>query len=369
MFHQKSINIGRIFGIPIGLDFSWFFIFIFFSWILATGYFPTEFKDWPKWLYLLAGVLTSTLLFISVLLHELGHSIVAMYFKIKVRQINLMVFGGIAKFDREPNNASSELLVALAGPFVNFIIGSALYYLEPLFGSSVFILAIVKFLVYINIVLAIFNLVPGFPLDGGRVFRAIVWGITHNQRKATIMASGLGRIIAFTFIFWGALEILRGNTADGIWVIFIGWLLDSAASAQIQQSNIREMLEGHKAKEAMNPNFAVIPSDTPLQFLMDYHIIGEGRRYIIVKDGEQFLGLLTLHHLKEVPQEQWSQVKVRDVMLTMNKLKQVSVNTDLWGAFLQMQQDGVNQIPVLENNKIVGVLSRDNIFNFLNLLH
>ena len=363
---KQSIYIGRVFGIPIGLDFSWFFIVFFFSYLLATGYFPREIKDSSTILYWASGLLTSLLLFVSVLLHELGHALVARIFGIPVRSIKLMVFGGVAQFEHEPESAASEFWTALGGPIVNVFLGIMLYFLHPLFSGNQWGSVIVSYLTYINFILAVFNLIPGFPLDGGRVLRAAVWAVTHNLRKATIVAAGTGRFIAFIFIFWGSVQIMHGQFANGLWILFIGWFLDSAAAAQIQQSDIRALLEGHTVREAMSKHFGIIEPDISLQTLVDYHIIGEGRRSLIVQKDGEVLGMLTLHHLREVQADMRDKVEVKDVMLPLEEIKQIRPDTPLWQAFSEMQQDGVNQLPVLEAGKLVGLLTRENIFEFLN---
>jgi len=363
---KQSVYLGRIFGIPIGLDFSWFFIVFFFSYLLATGYFPQEIKDGSILSYWMAGLLTSLLLFVSVLLHELGHALMARIFGIPVRRIKLMVFGGVAQFEHEPESAASEFWTALGGPVVNVLLGIMLYFVQPFFRSFQWGSVIVSYLTYINFILAIFNLIPGFPLDGGRVLRAVVWAVNRNLRKSTIIAARTGRFIAFLFIFWGAMQILHGRFGDGLWILFIGWFLDSAAAAQIQQSDIRALLEGHTVREAMSRHFGVIEPDISLQTLVDYHIIGEGRRSLIVRKDGRVLGMLTLHHLREIPADMRDKMTVQEVMLPAEEMKQIHPDTPLWKAFTEMQQDGVNQMPVLEKGELVGLLTRENIFDFLN---
>lgn len=367
MFKQ-NIYLGRILGIPISVDYSWFLIFFLLSWSLAANYYPAEFKHWPAYLYWLMGSVTSILLFASVLLHELGHSFVAQRFKLPVKSITLFIFGGVAQISSEPRSAWAEFWIAIAGPVVSFTLGIAFYILEPLFGANSPFLALVKYLAYINLILAIFNLIPGFPLDGGRVFRAIVWAITKNMRKATVVAGNVGRIIAFLFIYWGVLQIFHGDVANGLWIIFIGWFLESAASAQIHQQQFQDLLSNHTVAEAMNRYYAIIPSHSILKDLVDKHIIGEGRRYLIVMHDETFAGLLTLHRIKEITPEARATTTVDQVMIPQAELKWVTPETEMWDAFQQMARDGVNQLPVMEGEKIVGVLSREDVITVLQKL-
>ena len=249
---RHNIPLGKILGIPIGLDYSWFVIFALLTWMLATNYYPAEFKDWPLLLYWLMGAVTAVTLFLSVLLHELGHSAVALRYKIPVRSITLFLFGGVAQIGAEPPNAIAEFLIASAGPLVSLILAVLFYAVQPLVGGIEPLLGLAKYLAYINLALVLFNLIPGYPLDGGRVFRAIMWAITGNMRRATLIAANGGRFFAFLFIFIGVWLMVRGNFGGGLWIVFIGWFLDTAASAQIQQVMIQSLLTGHKVSQAMS---------------------------------------------------------------------------------------------------------------------
>lgn len=367
MFKQ-NIYLGRILGIPISLDFSWFLIFVLLSWTLAVSYYPTEFKDWPGYLYWVMGSVTALLLFGSVLLHELGHSFVALRFNLPVKSITLFIFGGVAQISSEPRNPRAEFGIAIAGPVVSFVLGISFYLMKPVFGANSPFFALVEYLSYINILLAAFNLIPGFPLDGGRVFRAIVWAISGNMRKATVIAGTVGRIVAFIFIYFGVMQIFSGRVADGLWIIFIGWFLESAASAQIHQQEIHDLIANHRVEEAMNRHFAIIPSTALLQDLINHHIIGEGRRYLIVLKDDRFAGLLTLHRIKEIPPLERVNTTVDQVMVPMSELKWISPRTEIWEALQEMDRDGVNQLPVMEGENIVGVLSREDVISFLRKL-
>ena len=200
---RHNIPLGRILGIPIGLDYSWFVVFTLFTWMLARSYFPAEFKHWPLLLYWFMGAATTIMLFVSVLLHELGHSVVAQRYKIPVRSITLFLFGGVAQIGTEPPSAIAEFLIAMAGPLVSLALAIFFYVVTPLAAGMEPLFGLVKYLAYINLALVLFNLIPGYPLDGGRVFRAILWAITKNMRRATLIAANVGRFFAFGFIFFG----------------------------------------------------------------------------------------------------------------------------------------------------------------------
>ena len=367
--NKNTIVLGRIFGIPLNVDSSWFLIFALLSWMLAINYYPGEFQDWPQWQYWLMGMVTSFFLFVSVILHELGHSLVARRFRLPVQRITLFVFGGIAQIAGEPPSAWAEFWIALAGPIVSFFLAAAFYFVTPLAEGMEALSAFFKYLAFINLVLAGFNLIPGFPLDGGRIFRSLLWGITGDLRKATIVAANVGRFFAFAFIFLGALQIIAGRIMDGLWTIFIGLFLESAASSQIHQQEVRTLLIRHKVQEAMNPNFAIVPADSSLQEIVDRHVLGMGRRAVIVVDDGDIAGMLTLHHLKSVSPEKWPIVQVAQVMLPFSRMRWVTPDTDMWSTLQAMDKDGVNQLPVLREGKLVGIITRGDLISFLNYLH
>ena len=369
MRFRNGISLGRIFGIPIGLDFTWFLIFIWLTWILARSYYPVEFHNWPTLEYWIVGAITSIMLFVSVLLHELGHSVIAMRYKIKVRRITLFIFGGVAEISGEPPKASAEFWIAIAGPVVSFALAVLFYFLEQAATGFAPVWALLKYLSFINFILAVFNLIPGFPLDGGRVFRAVVWGITHNFSRSTRIAATVGRFFGFFFIFIGVLRIFSGDLGDGIWIVFIGWFLESAATGQLRQQELHELLDGHKVSDIRYGNYQIVPADTTLQNLVDHHVLGSGRRSFLVQNGERLSGLLTLHGIREVPRDKWSTTHITEIMIPKDQLQTVQSNLPLWDALIKMDRDGVNQLPVVEeHDKIVGIISREDIITYLRTL-
>jgi Zn-dependent protease/CBS domain-containing protein len=364
----QSVRLGKLAGIPVYLDYSWFLIFVLITWTLATSYFPSEFKGWPVVEYWVVGAVTAILLFASVLLHELGHSMVALRYKIPVRKITLFIFGGVAQISSEPPSAMVEFWIAIAGPTVSFALAGLFGLLQPVLSEISPILALAKYLAYINGSLGLFNLIPGFPLDGGRVFRAIVWGVTHNFRRATLVAANIGRVIAFLFILLGVWQMVSGNFGNGLWIAFIGWFLESAANAQVQQQIVQDLLVGHTVSQAMSRNFTILSPNTTFQQMIDLHILGEGRRFFIVKDGEETIGLLTLHQIKQVPQEEWNKTTVSQVMIPVDQAHVVSPDMPLVDAMKLMDNDGVNQLPVIEESNLLGIMSRESLINFLRML-
>ncbi len=365
---SQGIPLGKILNIPVNVDYSWFLIFILLTWSLAISYYPSEFRHWSIALYWILGAITTIMLFVSVLLHELGHSIVALRYKIPVRNITLFIFGGVAQIASEPPTAMSEFWIAIAGPVVSFLLAGIFSLLEFIFQSLTPLFALMKYLAYINGTLGLFNLIPGFPLDGGRVFRAIVWGTSNDFRKATRIASGVGRVIAYLFILVGVYYIFSGNFAGGIWIAFIGWFLESAAQSQVQQMAMRDLLAGRKVFQAMSQNYTIISPTISLQSLADTHILGEGRRFFIVQDEIRVRGVLTLQTIREIARDRWPSTTAEEAMIQAGNMQWLRPDSELWDALERMDQNGVNQLPVIQDDQIAGLLTRENVISFLRTL-
>jgi Zn-dependent protease len=365
MMRRHTISLGRLFGIPLELDYSWFLIFALMSWTLAVSYFPAEFANWPTSEYWLVGAVTALMLFVSVVLHELGHSVVAKRYRIAVRRITLFVFGGVSDIASEPPSAGAEFWIAIAGPIVSLALAGFFALLQPGVSAAQPLLALVRYLAYINAVLAIFNLIPGFPLDGGRVFRAVVWAATKNLRRATIIAANVGRFIAFAFILFGVWQVLGGNLAGGLWIAFIGWFLESAAVSQIQQQTLSRLLQGHRVREAMDSKYPSVDGDETLQQLVDERILSGGGRSFVVQNGGEPIGFLTIHQVRDVPREHWGSTRARESMLPLSALHTIKPDEDMMEAMKAMDSDGVNQLPVMRDGRMVGLLSRESIITYL----
>lgn len=366
--NRGTISLGRVLGIPIGLDYSWFLIFGVLTWSLATSYYPVEFRNWPVAQYWIVAAATVILMFGSVLLHELGHSVVALRYKVPVRSITLFVFGGVAQIGGEPPSAKAEFWIAIAGPITSFALAILFSLMQPLVSTLAPILALAKYLVYINGSLGFFNLIPGFPLDGGRVFRAILWGTTRSLRTATLIAANVGRFIAYLFIGLGVWQMFRGNFGNGLWIAFIGWFLESAASSQIQQQTVYDLLSDHLVSDAMHKQYITIFPDTTLEQIIHKHILGHGQRSLVVKQDEQVVGLLTLHTVKAIPSSDWATTTAVQAMIPIAKMKWIHPDSKLEAALQEMDRDGVSQLPVMIGDQIQGVLGRDDIISFLRTL-
>ncbi|HVB97715.1 MAG TPA: site-2 protease family protein [Candidatus Dormibacteraeota bacterium] len=365
---KHTIPLGRAFGIPVDLDFSWFLIFGLLTWMLAVGYFPVRFPGWSATEYWVIAAIAAVMLFVCVLLHEFGHSLVAMRYKISVGRITLFIFGGVSQITAEPPSASAEFWIAIAGPIVSFALAFLCYEARFLFPGGTPLWALTEYLALLNFILGLFNLVPGFPLDGGRVMRAIVWGATRNFQRATSIAANTGRFVGFAMIFWGLLMMLGGNLINGIWLAFIGWFLESAAAAQIQQTMVKGLLVGHRVSDVMNREFTLIPAETTIQELVEKHVLKEGRRSFLVGRNGQPAGLLTLGGVRQVPRPQWPTTTAEQSMIPLDQVITIPAGAELWTALEKMGRSGVNQIPVVDNGTVIGLLSREDVVEYMHLL-
>ncbi len=362
---RASWTFGKIFGIPIGANSSWLLVFILVTWSLATGYFPSEYPGWSAAAYWLVGLLTSLLFFGSVLAHELGHAIVALREKVPVRSITLFIFGGVAQIGREPPTAGAEFRIAIAGPLVSLLLGGVLSWFGAL-GANTAWGASALYLGRINLLLGVFNLIPGFPLDGGRILRAALWAFGRDFRNATRIASWVGQAIAYLFILAGVYQIFNGQFFNGLWIAFIGWFLQSAAAQSWQQVELQETLRGLRVSQVMNRNCPLVAPDLSLERLVNENVLtGGGRRCFFVGDTSNLVGMVTLDHIRAVPRADWPTTTVEATMTTPDRLHQVAPNDDLAKVLERMVNEDVNQMPVVEGSQLVGMVTREDLLRLL----
>jgi Zn-dependent protease/CBS domain-containing protein len=365
---RGGIPLGRIFGISIKLNYTWFIIFALVTWSLSANYFPVEYPDWSIITSLVAGIVTSLLLFCSVLAHELMHSIVAQKLGIPVPSITLFIFGGVSQISEEPKTPKDELRIALAGPLTSIalglVFGAIWYLLSPQFE---FVRAIAFWLGLINMSLAAFNLIPGFPLDGGRVLRSILWWRNEDLQQATKIASNVGRGIGYLFIFGGVFFIFQGLWLNGLWLALIGWFLENTALGSYQQVALLGMLQGHTAQEVMTRDCPAINPDLTVDALVNEHVLTSGRRCFPVTTDSRILGLVTLHDIRSVPRSLWATKKVSEVMTPLSNLKSVSPDDGLSTVLRVLTEEDINQVIVLNNEDIAGIIGRDNLLSFIKL--
>lgn len=368
---RGGIPIGKAFGISLRLHYSWFFIFVLVTWSLAAVYFPSTHPTWSLTLKIGAGVIASFLFFGSVLFHELMHSIVALRQGIQIQAITLFFLGGVSQMTGEPKTAGDEFRMAFAGPFSSLVLGGlflGIFYLLRSSTSEVaqFVAAISFYLGLINLLLGVFNLIPAFPLDGGRVLRSLIWWRNKNIQSATKIASNIGRAFGWLFIIGGIGLAFTGNFFNGIWLVLIGWFLETAASASYRQILIQDMLKGHTAAEVMTKDCMTVSPDITVERLINEHILSSGRRCFPVVSSDRTDGLVTLSSVRSVPKDARHTTFVREAMIPLSQMKSVSPNEDLGNILQILSENDINQVPVVWENKIVGIVGRDNLINFIN---
>jgi Zn-dependent protease len=366
MLRGNSVHVGRIFGIDIKLDYSWFLILVLTTWSLAGQYFPNMYPAWTDATYWILGVATALLFFGSVLAHELAHSIVSQRSGVPVRDITLFIFGGAAQISEEPKTAGNEFWMALVGPLTSLVL-AAVFGALWLVGRwvSPYLQALSLWLAGINMTLALFNLVPGFPLDGGRVFRAILWALTGDLRRATRIATALGRLVAFGFILFGVWQMVSGSFFSGLWLAFIGWFLENAATVSYRRMAVDEMLSGHTVREIMSSECQTIPRHLTLDAFVDGVLLRTGNRCFPVHEGGELMGLVTLHRVRQVPRVRWKTTRVGDVMIPRSELKTVAPSDELNGVMRRMAEEDVNQFMVIDDGELMGLVARDNLLRFI----
>ncbi|HMD41785.1 MAG TPA: site-2 protease family protein [Candidatus Acidoferrum sp.] len=368
MAQSQGFRIGRVIGIPIYIDFSWIIIFCLISYALSAQFNQLH-PQWTAAQHWAVGILTSLLFFGSVLFHELAHSVVAQHYKLKVVSITLFIFGGLARIAREPSKPLEEFNIAIAGPIASGFL-SAIFFLLTFLGNQM-VVALATYLCISNGLLALFNLLPGFPLDGGRIFRAIVWGITNNFSKATLVAGASGKLIAYGMIAFGLWTAFRPEKHDwqGIWYVLVGWFLLNAANASVQQVTIRETLTGLTAADVMSNEVPTIPGNMSLDEYSS-EVLRTGRRVHIVTSDGRLVGLMNVAALNTVPRDEWSMNSVQAVMVPRDKILWAAPEEPLQRLLERLMSADVNQMPVVQHSEegaanIVGMVTRDAILRVI----
>ncbi|GIV98111.1 MAG: peptidase M50 [Herpetosiphonaceae bacterium] len=384
---RSGFRIGRLFGINLIIDWSWLLIFLLVTWNLTVGFAQIH-PDWSWTLRVGAAVVAALLFFASVLVHELAHSLVAQSQGLPVRNITLFLFGGVSNIQKEPPSAKAEFLIAIVGPISSFVLGGLLLLLGTSLTGGIgqaadqprTILAqlgpvatMLLWLGSVNILLAIFNLIPGFPLDGGRVLRSILWGTTNDLRKATRWAAWVGQAIAWIFIGSGIAMVFGvevpffGSGLGGLWLAFIGWFLNSAAIQSYQQLVIQDLLEGVPVQRLMRQNVTAVPPDATVGALINDYLMGTDEQAFPVTDNEQLLGLVCLEDVRQVPRDAWETTTVRQIMTPRDELVTVEPQEDASDALDKLVRRDISQMPVMQNGHFLGLLRRRDIARWLEM--
>lgn len=369
----RRFYLFKLFGFPVYVDLSWFVIAILITWSLAQGWFGNaqlypDLQDQPgtRWLMGVAGALG---LFLSIVLHELAHSKVAEWFGLPMRGITLFIFGGVAEMSDEPPSAKSEFFMAIAGPIASVLIGAACG-LVWLLGQGVLplaVTAVLGYLSFINFLLVAFNLIPAFPLDGGRVLRSVIWHFGGKLEPATRITAQLGSGFGLLLMGLAVLWLFMGNFLGAMWWFLIGMFLRGAAQASYQRLLVRQALEGEPVRRFMNDHPITVAPDLTIDRLVDDYIYRyHYKLWPVVQDG-RLLGCLTLNQIKSLPRQQWSQSRVGDLVQTCNPANSIEANRDAMDALARMQQNQKSRLMVVEDGRLVGVVSLKDLMNFLSL--
>ncbi len=360
-----SLRFGKIAGIALEVNFSWLIILILLTVSLAVSWFPLAAPRYPLAAYWIAGFIASLLLFVAVLLHELAHSLVAKARGLSVKSITLFIFGGVSNLEQEPRSPGLEFQVAIVGPLTSLILAAICWAIALALRGVPLVGAVFGYLAIANGLLAVFNLIPGFPLDGGRVLRSILWKITGNLRTATRWATRVGQAIALLFILAGIWVFFTGNFLDGLWLGFIGWFLFSIAQAANANVMLDSLFGRVTVGEVMNPNPLTVPHHISLLALVESYFLPRATRAAPVVAGEQLLGLISLTDIRQIPREQWAQIPIWQVMVPRNRLIVTTPQQRLSEALGLMARQSIHQVPVVQDDRLVGMISRETIIRFL----
>lgn len=361
-----SLKIISVMGIPIRVHFSWLIIFGLITWSLSTFYFPRAAPALPGLSYWISGFTAALLLFISVALHELSHSFVAIRYGQSITNITLFIFGGVAQIKGEPAYPKAEFNMAIAGPLSSFFLSLIFFVIYNLVISQV-AKALFQYLSYLNFMLGAFNLIPGFPMDGGRIVRAYLWKKTNNFYYATRKASNYGQKIAFFFITFGLFSIFLGFPG-GLWLMLIGWFLHSAAQSSYQQASLQEILSSIKVKDIMVKDIVTIASNITIEAAVNEYFLKYGYGGFPVVDNGKFLGILTLKEIKNVPKERWKDVSISDVFTPHDKRWEVSEDVDAINALELMISEDKGRLVVTKEGNVIGLITRSGIVRYVQIM-
>lgn len=363
-----SFRVARLFGIDIEVHPSWLLIIAFLSYSLSEGLFPARYEGWSTATYWAVGTASAFLLFVTVLLHELAHALVAQRRGLPVPRITLFIFGGVSHLARQPASAGEEFQIAAAGPATSFVIaaitGLAGLLLGPLDEK---LEGILFYLAAVNALLGVFNMLPGFPLDGGRVLRSIAWKRSGSFRRATRTAAGVGELFGYALMAVGFFLLLGGLLLDGLWLLFIGWFLLGAARSESANLQLEGILRSLTARDLMRTDFPTVVPGLPLSSVVDDYMVGHGERAVIVANGGTVVGILTVSDVRRVPRSDWPFTPAQAAMTPRERVVTVTADTPAVEILTLLGEKALNQVPVLEDGRMVGLVTRREILERLQL--
>ena len=370
---KSQIKLGRIAGIDIGIHYSWIVIAVLIVFSLVARFHGVD-PEWSGTIVWSAAVVTAVLFFGSLLLHELAHSLVAKSRGLRVRAITLFALGGVSQIESEPSDAKAEFWIAIVGPLTSAAIGFILVLGAHISGGwapgtepETPVIAVLLWLGYINIMLAAFNMIPGYPLDGGRVLRAIVWWATGNMERSTFAAARVGQVVAFLFILYGLLRFFVGANLGGLWLAFIGWFLLDAAKSSYAMAALATGLRDWRVADIMQRDCARVDGYLSLRDFVDEFLLRSGNRCFAVVQDNLVAGLITPAEVRNVARENWTQTSVQSVMRPLSLMRTVSPEMPAIKAVELLSRENLGQMPVVSQGKLQGIFSREQVSRFLQI--
>jgi len=365
----RRVKLFKLLGFQVNIDWSWIIIATLIVWSLSTGYFPYLYKHLPDSTYVWMGVAGALGLFLSIIIHEFSHSLVARKYGMPMKGITLFIFGGVAEMSDEPPNAKAEFMMAAVGPLSSILIALVIYgtYRATLDTVSVPVSGVIEYLAFINVVLAVFNLLPAFPLDGGRILRSIIWNVKKDIRTATRISSRIGEGFAYGFIFLGILNILRGNIIGGMWWALIGIFLQNATRMSYQQLIVKQALTGEAVRRFMIKDPVTVPAGISVNELVEDFIYKYHFKMFPVIAGGDLIGCVTTREVKAVPREEWPRRTVADIADACSSENTIEPDADALTALSRMNRTGSSRLIVVQGRKLVGIISLKDLMKFLSL--
>lgn len=367
---RSHIKLGRIGGIEIGLHYSWFIIAFLIAFALDAHFHSTR-PEWSRAEDWTASIITAVFFFVALLLHELAHSLVAKSRGLRVREITLFALGGVSQIESEASDAKSEFWIAIVGPLTSLVIGGVLIGIAHVSGAYRGnepvspVMAVVLWLGYINVALAVFNMIPGYPLDGGRVLRAVIWWINKNAVRATQLAARTGQVVAILFILYGIFRFFMGGDFGGLWLAFIGWFLLDAARSSYMQVGLVSHLSGHSVSDFMQRDCGTVEGYISLRDFVDHYLLRSGSPCFLVMQDQHVAGLISASDTRKVARENWEQTSVQSVMRPLNQLRSVPPEMPALKALEMMGRENLNQLAVMSDGSLQGIFSRAQVLRFL----
>ena len=367
---RSSIRLGRLFGIEVGLHYSWFLIALLITMSL-TAQFHQNHSGWSDGVVWATSLMTALLFFAALLAHEMSHALVARSHGLKTREITLFALGGVAQIEKEPEDPKTEFWVGIVGPISSALIGAICLGLCWLAGwrmgqtPETPLLSMLVWLGYINLTLAAFNLIPGFPLDGGRILRALIWWKNGDAVRSTKLAARTGQFVALLFICLGIFRFFAGEGFGGLWIAFIGWFLMQAAGASYASVALASGLKDAHVSDVMERNCQSIDGNLNVERFVEDYLLRSGRRCFVIEQQGEMAGIVTPHEIKALERTRWPYTTLYDIMRPLDQLHTVEPGTPLMEALETMGRDDVNQLPVVSNHRLEGIVTRANVLQFL----